>query len=797
MKRKYVETAEIKVEKPNLYKSVFYQYHRRYNGEPLYELEPDTVLHVDQPDFVTSEGTLIYINKILDDDQIKWMTKTLKFKLIIVYDIELPKTITKKRNNSTMGSIVSNIKKIINCVTETTRYNVTSLINKYSPMITRSNNSKKLKIDGLLDINCLPKKIYRPDNLDISKLVSATQTHNYILNNCLDDWLNLYYRSKILGIETKKRIYKRSNNLETIIPKENDKVTLLSKERIKNSHLTFTDILFQKGHAFEDIVINKLREKYENKIVTIVENMKDYHKKLGEYIDTSIHHICQGTPIIYQAALLNNEGPMKNSYGICDLLIRSDYLNEIFETPPLDEDMTTHKAPLLTGHYHYVIIDIKWTTLELCSDGDHLRNNGRIPSYKSQLYVYNHALGHIQGYEPPVAFIMGSRWKIEKRINGKATIITNNNCFDRLGKIDYSSKDKEYKISAADAIKWVLDVRTEGDKWSLYPQPSNNLLYPNISGVESPWDSFKEQYAKEINDITVLWNCGVKNRNIAHDNGIMSWKDPRCTAETIGITGPKVAPILNKMIKINQQKKFRTSFDRIELNLPEGNENNRWTEKTNLIITIDFETTNSIFNNFSTFPNSNSKIYIFLIGFSYKIKNNEPIYKHFLMEEMTDDGQYMMVKRFYKEISKVIKQERPLLYHWGHAEKSLFNALEKLQLSEKHLKEIHQMKNNLNWYDLSEDFKRNPIVINGCFGFGLKEISMRLFELGLIGHSWDEKNICKNGNTAMVLANNIYQNLGKNESIEDNNDMKNIIEYNKTDCITLQDIVSLLKRKIA
>ena len=70
--------------------------------------------------------------------------------------------------------------------------------------------------------------------------------------------------------------------------------------------------------------------------------------------------------------------------------------------------------------------------------------------------------------------------------------------------------------------------------------------------------------------------------------------------------------------------------------------------------------------------------------------------------------------------------------------------------------ELFHINNQIVWYNLLNSFRDNPIVINGCFKFGLKEVSQRLYQLGLISNIWDESNPCRNGNTAMVMANNAY-----------------------------------------
>jgi hypothetical protein len=211
----------------------------------------------------------------------------------------------------------------------------------------------------------------KEENFIFSEWVSASKTRNYMLKDTLLDWLNLY------GI--KKNIVSFN----------------------ENNSLSFVNFIMEKGIKFEEHIIKLIKSSFtDDEFVQIVHNMKNYSQRVLEYYEQSKKEILKGTPIIYQPLLLNKTGKLKYSYGMPDLLIRSDYLKFIVTNSPLELDMIHFKAPNLNGDYHYVVIDIKFTTLDLCCDGMRIRNSGSFPAYKSQLYVYNHALGLIQGYEP-------------------------------------------------------------------------------------------------------------------------------------------------------------------------------------------------------------------------------------------------------------------------------------------------------------------------------------------------------------------------------------------------------------
>src|SRR5208282_3142935 len=141
--------------------------------------------------------------------------------------------------------------------------------------------------------------------------------------------------------------------------------------------------------------------------------MNGLFRTKNQYVKTLMN---QGVPIIAQAPLIND---YNRTFGIADILIRSDYLEVLFKTFTPDPDIRI-KAPNLTmrdaktDSYHYRIIDCKWTTMVLCVDGVTIRNEGMFPAYKGQLAVYTAALESLQGYVPNYAYIMAKAWRIDK-----------------------------------------------------------------------------------------------------------------------------------------------------------------------------------------------------------------------------------------------------------------------------------------------------------------------------------------------------------------------------------------------
>jgi len=632
---------------------------------------------------------------------------------------------------------------------------------------------------------------------DPSKWISASKTRNFALNDTLVDWLEFNERSG----SSKSHVYQDES--DDLSEEEFDAESSEDMPNVRqNSTNAFDSFVMNKGIEFERKVVNLLKSKVDDAdFKTICLMSKSFHQSVLSYEKLTIKAMKKGIPFIYQPLLMNRTGTLSYSYGIPDLLVRSDYLDIITSDNPYDKFQTRINAPKLGRNpYHYVVVDIKYTTLELCSDGKRIRNSGSFPAYKCQLYIYNRALGQIQGYEPHSSFILGRKY----RYSSQGQNYEGSSCFDKLGHIMYGSWDNSFVDEAIGAVKWIQRLRSDGSNWKLYPKPSVNELYPNMCAPsDSKWYSFKEKYARDIGEITLLWNCGTVHRSIARENGIRSFRDSDCSSSELGIRGICKAPVLDSIISINQKIRFKTKLDRIDLTL-NPLVDNRWAAASDLRISVDFETISNLFDDFKNLPLSSNTNYLFLIGLSYIYKGEEPVYEFFMLSELSKIAETHLIIQFYDFLRKITtkylgrSESIPALTHWGHIERTHFRKIcqtssTDLSISKSLRTKVKLISGRIEFDDLAESFKRNPIVLNGCFKFGLKEIAKRMHELGLIRSSWDSHNPCSNGNSAMFLAHQAYRR--KSKLLSDPH-VKNIIEYNRIDCQVLHEIVDVLLQKI-
>ena len=587
--------------------------------------------------------------------------------------------------------------------------------------------------------NTRSKKQKTDDKFIQSEWVSASKLANYMLNDPVLDYYDMYCRNSPKF---------RSGN---------------------NKYNEFLQYRLNKGNEFEKQLIDKLEEKFSGCITMIYDNLQQQGVIYNNQFQKTIDAIKEGVPIIYQGVLKND---CNKTYGIADLIIRSDWINKLSKNRVLTNDESEISAPNINGKYHYVIVDIKWTTLHLSADGEHILNSERFPAYKAQLLVYNNALGLIQGYTPKYAFIIGRKYRYVKR-----KLEYRGFCFDRMGKIDYSETDFKYNERTKKAIQWIKQLRNDGINWTLIP-PSREELYPNMNNLnDENWHTYKEECSEQLKELTMLWNCGYKNRLIGHKNGIFKWDDPRCKPELLGINGKKISPILKSIIDINRGD---------ELISPKKIKNNmyRWKNKSKLDVFVDFEYMTDIFYEGldPCIDGKSNNEYLFLIGVGWSVKEREWNYKSFVLENTTLHCEKTLVDNFVKFLEELFKKynTNPNIYHWGHVERTKFNSINK--------KHGNIWSQSFKWVDLSSVFKNEPIVIKGMFGFGLKEVSKAMFSHGMIATNYS--GIHDNGVSVMIHAWNYY-----NTNKTDKNIMDNIIKYNETDCKAMWEIINYLRKK--
>lgn len=574
--------------------------------------------------------------------------------------------------------------------------------------------------------------------------ISGTSVRNYLLNDPIIDWLKTHPKTSGYCAPS----------------------PVVAKER---------NLLFDMGNSFEDHVMQQLDSQYPKQTVCLF-------KKGQSLTPTSVkltqNAMSDGVPIIQQAPLYNHTD---HTFGVADLLVRSDYLNSMFSQPVVDPAQETLSAPMLKKSYHYRVIDIKWTTLALCANGRTIRNSGSIPAYKGQLAIYNAALGLLQGYTPSEAYIMSKSWiNMSSQHRGYS-------CFDLLGVIEFNGFDSHVLEKTQNAIKWVRDVREHGHSWSVSP-PTRPELYPNMCNHHDlEYHDAKKRIADNLNELTQIWMVGVKHRRTAHSKGIFSWKDKRCNSKVLGIGGAKIGPVVDSIIKINRNKRGPIISPSII-----ANNMNDWQHHREDDFYVDFECANGCFDENIDLYNSRAETnLIFMIGIGHEVMGQWK-YTVFCADTLDITGERTIVDQFVAYIRRHGKASSRI-FHWGNAENSIFKSV-----NARHSNRWSQKFNKIQWVDFCRIMVEEPIVIHGAKKFNLKEVAKAFKSHGLINTIWANSGP-QNGLGVMLFAIEYYKFMASQPN--DNAEMdyykklyQSVIDYNEVDCKTVWEIVGYLRK---
>lgn len=263
--------------------------------------------------------------------------------------------------------------------------------------------------------------------------VSASKTRNSALNDRCLDYYDEYNISKFEDEPVKR------------IPQSEAK-------KLKRDYGEGVQQKFKDGIDFENKVVKTLFDTYGEKIVKIGES---YMARDKDMCIKTFKAMYRGIPLIYQGVLQN---PENHTLGSVDLLVRNDYINIITNNTYNDMDSNKLESPFPHKHFYYAV-DIKNTKLQFNVDNTTLRNNTCVKPFKFQLHVYNEALKYMQKVNTEKAFILGRGWKMERIVNKEKVVNQSNEFNDKLGTIDFGSKDDHIMTETDSSIKWLQELK--------------------------------------------------------------------------------------------------------------------------------------------------------------------------------------------------------------------------------------------------------------------------------------------------------------------------------------------------
>lgn len=601
-----------------------------------------------------------------------------------------------------------------------------------------------------------PKHKKKKTNYLGPEWIAASKTRNAALNDHCLDYFRAYNIKDINDSPEKREFsFEPSSKFERI-------------NKTPENAVSFIDFLLTQGNVFEDTIIDKIKEKYKDNFVEICKSYES--RDLNNYQKT-VDEMKKGTPIIYQPVLYCYKHQV---FGCADLIIRSDWINKIVKNKVLTPEEEKINSEVLEKDFHYRVIDVKFSKLHFNTDEKTLRNTSNVKPFKTQIALYNIALGEMQGYTPAQSYILGNGWIMSKTVNKKKILNKSEDPFNKLGTIDYNNRDLNYVDQSLNAISWLKELN-ESEDWNHDP-PSDPRIYPNMCNTyDGIYHKVKNQIATKYNEITLIPQCGVSNRESAFSKNVTSWMDPKCNSDVLSITGEKTTKLVNNIIKFNQKKDKNISVDKIKSKKCD------WRNKNKLTLYVDFETIGGML--LKTNNKTNIGIegdYIFMIGLGWQMPNSEEWnYKCFYSDNISLTEEYKIMQEFNNKVKQLENSYgRCNMLHWSSAETIQYNRVNK---------RYGNIFSKMEWFDLMKFFKNNNIFILGALNFSLKTVAKKMYEYNMINTIWEDSE-CMNGEDAMFKSWQMYiKNDIKNDTFND------IIKYNEVDCKTLFEMLNFLR----
>lgn len=585
------------------------------------------------------------------------------------------------------------------------------------------------------------------EHSDWAAWVSATETLNFCASDPLLDWLDLYGATAGFRRDDEDPRY--------------------------DARTDFAAFRLQKAREFEDVLMAYLPPHFG--VVRVAGAARDARDR--DAARRTWLAISEGAETIAQAVLWNAEG---QTYGLADLLVRSDVLSRLVPGAISAEDAAVVAPDLPGARWHYRVVDVKCTTLRLLKDG---RAGGHHYEQKVQLWLYNEALGRLQGVTPPSSYLLGRRWDWN---NGKER---GRSALERLARVDQGEEGLGDLARAACA--WVRRVRAEGRAWQVLPQPSREELWPTLRrghGDDHPWHQAKDRIGTTLDDLMMVPRVSRSLRADALARGLSRWTDPACTAAALGIGGAKNPTIVDAVLRANRSDGDPVAPARVTAS--EG----LWRAPVPAEFYVDFETVNDLDDDFSRFPEAGGQTLIFMIGCGHLSENGWQ-FRVFTVDRLAEPEEARIIGAWLAHMREVCAArgttlDAARLFHWSPAEESSFTEAYNSAAA----RHGFPPWDDLPWVDLlNRVVKEQPMTVRGAFGFGLKAVAKALRRHGLIETEWTDGPT--DGLGAMVGAWWCeHEAARRGVPMTDLDLMQEIERYNEVDCRVMAEVLRLLRQ---
>lgn len=469
------------------------------------------------------------------------------------------------------------------------------------------------------------------------------------------------------------------------------------------------------------------------------------------------------------------------------LLVRSDALRRLFPDA-LSEEGASRPAPALgASAWHYRVVEVGFTTLELTPAGD-LALWGSKRRYVAEAFVANRALGELQGFLPEASFLLGRSW----RMSDEGSTVRGEDAMSRIGRIRHDARlpDGGAVLTAVEeAVRWRRALAEGGAAWRVLPEPTREELRPNLrNDRDEPWRSSKRRIAEELQDLTRLSRVRPLHRARALRQGVPRLDDPRLSAVLLGVTGES-ATLIDAILAAQRGASGGTWPERVSVSEA------IWRPVPSLEFFVDFETVSDLDDDLDEFPTRGGCAMIFMIGCGH-VEAGQWRHHGFTANALVADEEVRLIDAWLAHMRDVRTRlghpaVAPLVHHWSsHEATSLDRAFEVVRA-----RHPDRGWEEPRWFDLLERvFWAQPVGVRGAFSHGLKDVARALDALGLISSRWPNGGVA-DGVGAMVGAWSAERWRKENGGgLRGAPVMQDIERYNEADCRALHEVLTFLRR---
>ena len=495
-------------------------------------------------------------------------------------------------------------------------------------------------------------------------------------------------------------------------------------------------------------------ENIEDKIKEIIPDL-EVHKYSDEI--TTINLIHSDYPVIIKPKLFNKKYNISVSV---DILIKKFLFKKIFT------DIKNVNINTIDDNY-YLSINIIPQIVSFKADNKTLQTNDIINYNQCELYVFNNALKLYGIKRDNIGFICAKGYKLKNTLLNKK---------ENIGIVKY---DNDIKSMVINSLDWLQRLKTKSYR-IINNEPECLELYPNMNYKNTEYQEEKKVIAEKIKEITLVWKISYLERCSLIKNGIKTWDNLYLLRNLYDFNDTNTRHIQENIIHINTQK------DIIMMPRTLSNYNKSVIEPSKNEYILDIESLLNLEEKTSYFHDivSEDKANVCIIGSIHMQRNNMISFKDYTINNLSLEEEKRIVSNWLESLKPndngIIK-----IYHWGNAENVYLNNL-------------HKKYPELQWpklilLDILEVFKKEPIIIKNCFNFSLKTIGKQIYNHNMINTTWSETD---SGLDASIRFKEICEiNNDKNIPLKRYNEISDIVNYNKIDCLVLKDILHYLRNR--